>query len=90
MAARNEGEGRIVEWIVRLTYPSSLIDKPIIYSLVRQFDLLVNIREAYVNSASGWMNLSLRGNQGTIQQGIEWMQEQEIEVEVLSKDKEAS
>lgn len=78
----------IVERIVRLTYPQSLIDKPVIYHLIRQFDLLANIREAHVNSESGWLILSLRGEQKIIQQSLEWMTEQGIAVEVLSKGEE--
>jgi ABC-type methionine transport system ATPase subunit len=78
----------IVEWIVRLTYPQPLLDKPIIYHLIRQFDLLANIREAHVNTESGWLILSLRGEQEIIQLGIKWMTGQGVEVEVLSKGEE--
>lgn len=78
----------VVEWIICLTYPQPLLDKPIIYHLIRQFDLLANIREAHVNSVSGWLILSLRGDQETIQKAIEWMSGQGLEIEVRLKEEE--
>ncbi len=80
----------VVEWIVRLNYPQPLLDKPIIYHLIRQFDLLANIREAHVNTESGWLILSLRGEEAIVQQSAEWMKGQGVEVEVLSKGDETS
>jgi ABC-type methionine transport system ATPase subunit len=78
----------VSEWIVRLTLPYVLRDRPIIYQLIRQFELLVNIREAHVNTESGWLTLSLQGEQQTIQRSIEWMVAQAILVEVLSREDE--
>ena len=77
----------VIEWIVQLTLPQAVIDRPIIYHLIRQFDLLTNIREAHVHTDTGWLILSLQGEPETIQQAIDWMTGQGIAVEVLSKGK---
>jgi hypothetical protein len=44
---------------VRLTFPPSLIQEPIIYRLVKDFDIVINIRRAEVKEDYGWVALEL-------------------------------
>ena len=44
---------------VRLTFPPSLIQEPIVYRLVKDFDIVINIRRADVKADHGWMALEL-------------------------------
>lgn len=80
----------IVKRTVRLTYPKHLLDQPLLYRLIRQFDLLTNITEARVTTEEGWLVLAVRGESERVQQGLAWMAEQGVEVEVLSEIKEES
>ena len=43
----------VIERRVRLTYPKHLLDQPLIYQLIRRFDLLTNIVEARVTAEEG-------------------------------------
>lgn len=78
----------IVERKVRFTYPKHLLNQPLIYRLIRQFDLLTNILEARVTGEEGWLILTIRGERGMVQQGLAWIAEQGVEVELLSEIKE--
>ena len=73
----------IVERRVRLTYPESLMNQPLIHGLIRQFDLLTNILEAQVDAQGGYLTLVVRGEEERVQQGLDWMAEHGVQVETL-------
>jgi ABC-type methionine transport system ATPase subunit len=75
----------IVEWKVRLTYPKHLLNQPLIYKLIRQFDLLTNILEARVTAEEGWLVLLVRGEHGMVRQGLAWVAEQGVRVDIMSE-----
>ena len=73
---------------VRLTYPEELLRQPVLYQLIRQFELVTNIITADVSSQSGCIILEMRGEEETMQKALEWMTEQGVQVHVLTKDEE--
>ena len=44
-----------------VSFPEQLVDKPMIYELVKRFDVVPNIRRANVEAHSGWVILQLSG-----------------------------
>ena len=44
-----------------VSFPEELVDRPMIYEIVKQFDVIPNLRRANVESHSGWMILELAG-----------------------------
>jgi ABC-type methionine transport system ATPase subunit len=78
----------IVEQKVRLIYPQHLLDQPLLYRLIRQFDLLTNIIEARVTAEEGWLILAVRGERERVEQGLSWMTEQGVQVEILAEIEE--
>jgi hypothetical protein len=44
-----------------VSFPESLVDRPMIYELVKRFDVVPNIRRANVEAHSGWVILELSG-----------------------------
>ncbi len=44
-----------------VSFPEELVDKPMIYELVKRFDVVPNIRRANVEAHSGWVILQLSG-----------------------------
>ncbi len=78
----------IIERKVRFTYPKELLDQPLIYRLIRQFDLLTNILEAEVTAEEGWLILAVHGERERVHQGLVWIAEQGVKVEVLSEIEE--
>jgi hypothetical protein len=44
-----------------VSFPEELVERPMIYELVKQFDVVPNLRRANVEPHSGWMILELAG-----------------------------
>ncbi len=44
-----------------VSFPEELVDKPMIYDIVKRFDVVPNIRRANVEAHSGWVILELAG-----------------------------
>jgi hypothetical protein len=45
-----------------VAFPETLVDRPMIYEIVKQFDVVPNIRRANVEANSGWVILELGGS----------------------------
>jgi len=71
---------------VRLTFPENLIKEPLIYTLGRDFNLITNIRQANVDEHVGWVSLELEGEQQEIQNGLEWISNEGVRVDLASGD----
>jgi ABC-type methionine transport system ATPase subunit len=71
----------IVEKTVRFTYPKRLLNQPLIYKLIREFDLLTNILDAHVTADEGRLLLLVRGEDKQVEQGLAWIAEQGVQVE---------
>lgn len=68
---------------LELTYPEKLIKKPVIYDLVKQFDVVPNIRRANVDETFGWMVLEISGEDDALEAAVAHLREIGIEVEHL-------
>ena len=71
--------------VVRFIYPPSRVNEPILYQLVRKFDIVTNLRKADVNSNGGVLELGLRGDDQLINQALDWVRQLGIEVEELPR-----
>jgi L-aspartate semialdehyde sulfurtransferase ferredoxin len=71
---------------VRLTFPTALIQEPIVYRLVKDFDLVINIRRADVTADHGWVALELEGDEGALQRGIKWLKDRGVQVDPIERD----
>ena len=49
-----------------VSFPEELVDRPMIYEIVKRFDVVPNIRRANVEAHSGWMILELSGEQDAV------------------------
>lgn len=68
---------------LELTFPEKLIQKPVIYQLARDFNVVPNIRRANVDENFGWMVLELSGDEVALTGAITYLKELGIEVEHL-------
>ena len=74
----------MTEQVVRLIYPPSVVNIPIVNQLIRNFgDLSVNILRAEVNPTEGWLEVQLIGSASVIESSIDWLRKQGVEVQVL-------
>jgi ABC-type methionine transport system ATPase subunit len=68
---------------VRLTFPEHLIKQPIIARMVREFDVMPNIRRASVQDTVGWIVCELGGDDQAVERAIEWLHDLGVGVDRL-------
>ena len=68
-----------------LTYPQKLIQKPLIYELIRKFDLIVNIRNSSVTEKIGLIAVELSGPSDVIEKGVHWMRSEGVQVDPIEQ-----
>lgn len=69
-----------------VAFPEELVAKPMIYEVVRRFDVVPNIRRANVEAHSGWMILELDGPPGARDGAIAWLVDQGCTVNPMEGD----
>ncbi len=56
-----------------VSFPEALVGRPLIYELVKQHDVVPNIRRANVEAHSGWIILELGGEDAKVEAAIEFL-----------------
>lgn len=69
---------------IRLVFPPSLQDEPIINRLMRRYSFTVNILRANVTADQGWIDLQISGDAREIEESISWLREQGVEVVLIT------
>lgn len=70
-----------------LTFPHKLLDQPIAYKLVKDFDLVFNILQAKITpEEEGLMVLELKGKKENYAEGIKYLTNLGVKIQPLSKD----
>ncbi len=69
---------------VRLIFPPSLHDEPVINRLLRKYSFTVNIIRANVTADQGWMDIQITGKAAEIEDALLWLREQGVEVVLLN------
>jgi ABC-type methionine transport system ATPase subunit len=69
-----------------LTYPSALIREPILYRLVKKFDLVFNIRGASVSDEVGLVAVEFEGPANQVEAAIQWLRQTGVAVEPIEKN----
>src|ERR1035441_6353524 len=69
-----------------LSYPRALIKEPILYQLVKKFDLVFNIRGASVSEDMGLVAVEFEGSLDQIERAIEWLRQTGVTVEPIEKN----
>jgi ABC-type methionine transport system ATPase subunit len=68
---------------VKLTFPGELVREPIIARLVREFDIVPNIRKADVGADDGWIICELDSDGATIDRALSWLRSEGVRVDLL-------
>ena len=71
---------------IRLTFPETLIQEPIIYQMGHEFQVVTNIRMADVDERVGWVILELDGTDDEIQRAIDWTESKGVPVDPVTGD----
>jgi ferredoxin len=70
-----------------LTFPKNSVDKPIVYKLIKDYDLVFNILKASITpDEEGLMVLEISGDKKRIDEGVKYLKDQGVKIQPLSKD----
>jgi ABC-type methionine transport system ATPase subunit len=69
---------------VKLTFPEHLVKQPIIARMVREFNVLPNIRRASVEETMGWIICELGGQDESVEKAITWLRDLGVQVDLLA------
>ncbi len=77
----------IVSKRIVLHFPKRMVDKPIIYHLIKDYDLEFNILKASVTpEEEGLMVMELKGEQKQYDNGIQYLVDSGVKIQALSQD----
>jgi len=65
---------------LQLTFPKNQVTEPVIYQIVKKFDVVPSIRRANIANSVGWMVIELGGTAETIDAAVAYLQGLDIEV----------
>ena len=68
---------------VKLTFPEQLIKQPLMGRLVREFDVLPNIRRANIEDDVGWIVCELAGERESVERALSWLVDAGVAVDRL-------
>ncbi len=72
---------------VVLKFPHRLVEQPVVYNLIKIYNLEFNILKAYVTpKEEGFLVLELKGEEQNYNEGIKYLTDSGVEVQPLSKD----
>jgi len=57
-----------------VSFPEELVDRPMIYEIVKRFDVVPNIRRANVEAHSGWVILELGGEPAARAEAVAYLE----------------
>ena len=70
-----------------LTYPPEEVERPYIYNLVKEYDIMPNILRARIDPQDvGHMVVELNGRDAAIDRGLEYLRNQGVKIEPLGQD----
>ncbi len=69
-----------------LSSPRELIKQPLLYQLVKKFDLVFNIRGASVSEEMGLVALEFEGTSDQIERALTWLRSAGVTVEPIEKN----
>jgi len=58
-----------------VSFPEPLVDRPMIYDVIKKFDVVPNIRRANVEDHSGWMILEIAGSPEQLDDAVGYLRE---------------
>ncbi|MCZ7529967.1 MAG: NIL domain-containing protein [Acidimicrobiia bacterium] len=56
-----------------VSFPESLVGRPMVYEVIQRFSVVPNIRRANVEEHSGWMILELAGEVEALEEAVAWL-----------------
>lgn len=65
---------------LRLTFPEAQVAEPVIYHVVKDFNVIPSIRRASIENHFGWMIVEFKGEQADLDAAIKYLEGLGVEV----------
>ncbi|MEY3697159.1 MAG: hypothetical protein RJA41_809 [Actinomycetota bacterium] len=65
---------------LQLTFPENQVTEPVIYQIIKQYDVVPSIRRANIANHVGFLIIELTGEAGSIASAIAYLEERGIKV----------
>jgi hypothetical protein len=57
-----------------VSVPEALVDRPLIYEVIKEYDVVPNIRRANVEDHSGWIILEMNGDHAQLDASVAYLE----------------
>ena len=71
---------------LRLTFPESQVAEPVIYHVVKDFNVIPSIRRAAIENHFGWMIVEFKGENADLDAAIAYLEKLGVEVSLAECD----
>ena len=71
---------------VTLIFPQHLIKEPVVYMMIKAYDVIANIRRAKVTESVGELTLELEGPEDVLKQAAQFLEGKGVTVEPVVGD----
>mgnify|MGYP001195984905 CR=1 FL=1 len=71
---------------IKLTFPTNLVTKPLIYEVGHRYKVVTNIRRAEVRPDVGWVILEMDGEDEEVESALEWMSSEGVRIDPVTGD----
>lgn len=71
---------------LRLTFPEAQVTEPVIYHVVKDFNVIPSIRRASIENHFGWMIVEIKGEQADLDAAIAYLEGLGVEVSAAEGD----
>jgi ABC-type methionine transport system ATPase subunit len=71
---------------LRLTFPESQVAEPVIYHVVKDFNVIPSIRRAAIENHFGWMIVEFKGENADLEAAIAYLEKLGVEVSQAEGD----
>lgn len=71
---------------LRLTFPEAQVSQPVIYHVVKDFNVIPSIRRAAIENHFGWMIVELKGESADLDRAIAYLEDLGVQVSSAEGD----
>ena len=71
---------------LRLTFPESQVAQPVIYHMIKDFNVIPSIRRASIENHFGWMIIELSGQPADLDAAITYLKGLGVDVDLAESD----
>jgi ABC-type methionine transport system ATPase subunit len=71
---------------VTLIFPQHLIKEPVVYMMIKEYDVIANIRRAKVTESVGELTLEIEASDDTLKKAVAFLEKKGVKVEPITGD----